>query len=140
MHRLTSKSDQPIGIVMRIFYALLLVVSMLPNVVSAQCPGTNGVFQNDAYVYSFGSPNALDSFIGTGCTGMAAGTMAPTACNVLDLAGVDSLVAVWPNTAARTAAGTGDGCNFVCDMGANSCFVRATDGLPVELMEFNVED
>jgi hypothetical protein len=74
------------------------------------------------------------------CTGLAIGTMAPTLCQWNHNHGffpVAWFKAQWPSAAARSAAGSNDGCSFMC--AATTCFVRATDGLPVELVGFGVE-
>jgi hypothetical protein len=92
-----------------------------------------------AYVFSYigQGGDTLNDFIGAGCTAQPTGTMPPSTC----MTGVYNtwyyVGATWPNTAARAAAGVNDGCQFNCPGG--TCFVRATDGLPVELMKFSVE-
>ena len=45
--------------------------------------------------------------------------------------------ATWPSEPARLAAGANHGCEFRC--GGLTCRVRASDGLPVELMGFSIE-
>ncbi len=45
--------------------------------------------------------------------------------------------AVWANMTARSDAGSAAGCEFMC--GGLTCRVRASDGLPVELLHFGVE-
>ena len=48
-----------------------------------------------------------------------------------------ALKARWPDPTAKANAGNA-GCRFSCDMGALVCTVKS-DGLPVELLEFDAE-
>lgn len=66
--------------------------------------------------------------------------MEPSACTSTNAPAELRFGARWANTADRLAGGTTAGCRFTCDGGANTCFVRASDALPVELMEFAVEE
>lgn len=120
---------------------LSLAVMLIPDVVMAQaCPGNAGAAFDFALVQNV--PNTATTFIGTGCdTAKVGGSHAPTTCWV-ENASFHRFRATWANTAARTNAVSPAGCSFMCGIGtmkSNTCFVRATDGLPVELMEFSVE-
>ena len=119
----------------------LLFVLAVPNFCFAQqCPGNlTGVGASVAH--AGGTTVAPFAFIGAGCSGsVPTGTMPPSQClaGTHSIVGIADFVAQWPSAAARTAAGTMDGCRFTCPGGP--CFVRATDALPVELMEFAVDE
>ena len=66
---------------------------------------------------------------------MMFGTMQPTSCAINRTSGTALLLARWPSAASNTAM---NGCTFNCDGG--TCRVRGGDALPVELMEFGIED
>ena len=103
------------------------------TVVAAPCPvvgpcgGTN----------NFGVSQVAIAFYPTVCTvnNVTAWYFCGDATKAL---GSSSLfLASWPNTALRTQDSTGGGI-FSCNGGATRCKV-GNDGLPVELLHFNVE-
>jgi len=133
----------------KITYALLLALSMsvapLDTASAQPCPGTMaGAVTTHAYVSNTMSSTAM-TFIGPGCTVMGVGPVYPSACRAFGGGTYHVFSAMWSSTAGRLAAGSTGGCSIMCQgtgtMGTTSpsCFVRASDGLPVELMEFNVE-
>jgi len=128
---------------MRYLRTLLLAILLLPGVVTAKCPGTNvGVNSYAAFVTGYHGSGM--TFIGGGCTTAKIGINAPDACWVRTGGGSHGFFARWSIAGDRTNAGTTAGCSFMCQgvgtFGTEnpSCFIRASDGLPVELMEFSV--
>ena len=125
--------------------ALLLAVMLIPDVVMAQaCPGSNLAIGNLASAKR--SPATATAFIGPGCSvDHVGGPNAPLFCYENILSMHHEFRALWSSTMGRTTAPSSAGCRFNClgvgTMGtaSPSCFVRASDGLPVELMEFSVE-
>ena len=128
-----------------ILCALLLIVMLIPDVVMAQCPGTGTNGSNlRGQMYSFApfplGSNGLYQFIGTGgCTYMKFGPEQPVRCETARNTAVAFIRAGWDQY-GTPATPNANGCTFTCDGGANVCQVRGGDGLPVELMEFSVEE
>ncbi len=116
--------------------SIVLAVSVLPAL-AQPCPGAtavaSGVMANKS---ALGAGPTTSSFVGTGsnCTGMASG--AATQCNQFfsSLGPNNAFTAQWASMTARTNDAVG-GCLFMCPGG--SCRV-ANDGLPVELLDFQV--
>ncbi len=64
-----------------------------------------------------------------------------TACNPTTPAGLTALMASQPVTANRASAFCSWDCNFPNTTGDTAnCRIRLSDGLPVELMEFSIDD
>jgi len=127
-------------------YALLLAIILMPDVTSAQvCPGTNhNATGKKAIAYAGPANTTTLTFIGTGCSsGVTGASFPPTSCLARYGTGWVALSALWSTTSKREMASASAGCSFMCGFiatgRANTCFVRAEDGLPVELMEFGVE-
>ena len=111
-----------------------------------QCPGTTHMAVSIppstyyAVVYSgpMASPGPLYTFIGTGCIAAQFGPNPPTcyATQATLYSGqyYAQIVAIFLSSAANV---TENGCVFNCEGG--SCIVRGGDGLPVELMAFEIE-
>jgi len=121
----------------------------MPILVFAEaCPGTDhGVNNNTAFAYAGPANTTTLSFFGTNCIPMIIGaSYPPSMCQVSGglTAGWVKWTAVWSNETMRTMAPPTAGCSFMCGYTgssfANTCFVRGSDGLPVELMEFGVEE
>ena len=116
------------------------VILMAPSEGRAQCPASQFyVADVVAIAYSYTpdnpDPNELDDFIGNGCATVKFGTSPPHICTVYNIPPDISLVVEFTAPSANV---TGNGCVFVCQNGI--CTVRGGDGLPVELMEFSIED
>jgi len=122
----------------KVTIVLVVLSSMAVVSANAQCPGTarstNGVF---AYVVSNnpGTMGPLYLLNTPPCTTMVFGTMAPTDCNFVHTTTTARLTARFAATASNTSA---NGCIFNC--GGGSCIVRGGDALPVELMEFTIDE
>ena len=126
---------------------LTLSIMLMPTTAFAQaCPGnTHTVSMHLAKAIG---PNgtATTMFVGTaGCTYTrvgATGMLKPLDCgNYISMGTKHIFRAGFYNTSWRVMAGTTGGCSFMCGPGnVNSCFVRGSDALPVELMEFNIEE
>lgn len=116
--------------------ALVMAAALLPTTSWAQCPGAYGNAMISRASYNGTAANKL-TFIGSGCTTVkVGGANAPTNClynNNTIFPTIASWVAFWPTNPYDANAG----CQFNCQNG--SCFVRSTDGLPVELLSFGVE-
>ncbi len=126
-----------------IIFSITLLL-FIPSVVRSQCPldasGYRSVVNNRAFnasaPYIHADPDEIYDFIGPGgCTGIPYGPNPPTQCLAFRSSYEAGLQANWPLTASNTTA---NGCTFNCDGG--TCRVRGGDALPVELMEFSVED
>lgn len=125
------------------FLALGFLALLIPGLAGAvQCPGSmHSAAGTIAIAHSANTVGPADAAIHPGtCSHSAVGTMAPTDCGVRHTHGFIETAAFearWPSAVARSAAGPYDGCSFMC--GATTCFVRAADGLPVELLTFGVQ-
>jgi hypothetical protein len=124
--------------------ALVFAVMLIPDVVMAQaCPGTNhegNELKGKASSSGFTNNATADlyNFIGTaGCSGMAFGATQPWLCGSARFTGRAELYANWL-VADEPATPSLNGCSFNC--GGKICQVRGGDGLPVELMEFSVDE
>lgn len=116
-----------------------MVVGTVTGAQAQVCPGTGGG-TIERVALRVASPATATAFVGSGCAHTAVGVPAsagPSACSVNLNATRHLFVARWPSLVGRLAAGPDTGCRFVCPGG--TCFVRATDGLPVELLQFGVE-
>ncbi len=91
----------------------------------------------------------LFDFITTGSTGVPSGPMLSLRranCVVMETIAASLASALfradWPSPTARTMAGGSHGCRFNCGTGttARSCFINGLDGLPVELMDFHIDE
>ena len=115
--------------------ALLFIAPMMlaTQVHAGACPGsdTNSYLQ---YASRNGAGTATLAFVNSGsnCAFMLTGNA--VTCDQSVSAARVFFIAGWANETARTADATG-GCVFTCPGG--SCTVR-NDGLPVELMEFEI--
>lgn len=80
--------------------------------------------------------SVFPSTVHTGCTaGVPSGAATMCIGNTAGSPGMNTFIAFWVNTVARTGDATG-GCSFMCTSG--DCRV-GNDGLPVELLDFGVE-
>ncbi len=119
--------------------AVFVFAALVPSVGwSATCPGAYG--NGMALTASFNGTDSMvykSTFISAGCsTVKVGGANAPTACNYNNNPSFPMFFG-WSGMWA-TAPSTGSaGCSFMCPGG--SCFVRYSDGLPVELLQFGVE-
>lgn len=130
--------------------ALLLAVMLIPDVSYAlECPGTQVYTRtglSGVFVIRRAFPGSAATFIGGGCSTVSVGAPAPGACGYANNSGSHYFFAQWSNATQRNSAKPSGGCSFMCQgtgpMGtaSPSCFVRAEDGLPVELMEFSVDE
>ena len=123
----------------RFLCTLLLAVMLIPDVVMAQvCPAA-GHFGNGSFAFASSKNTTqgdLFDFVGAGvCTYNKFGATEPTACIFTQSPSFVGLSAIW---GAPPATPSLNGCSFVC--GGVTCQVRASDGLPVELMEFAVDE
>jgi len=126
---------------------LLLAVMLIPDVAFAQCPGDHSIIQGGLWAQARKAPPTATAFIGTqGCPYVKVGAYPPSACLLALNTMSHRFIAAWPDSAQRIMGGTTAGCSFMCLNGVGSmgtvgptCFVRAIDGLPIELMEFSVE-
>ncbi len=127
-------------------FIVLLSATYTP-VTRAQCLGVHTAIGTFARAFSDGSGTGqgepLYDFIGTGgCTYTKFGPNPPDLCNIdRDYSSSNGtfravLWAWWIGAPAFNV--TENGCQFNCDGG--SCIVRGGDGLPVELMDFAIED
>ena len=116
---------------------VLLVTVAVVSPADAQCPGTmqyasmNWAFAISTAPWPTGS---LYLFIGGGCTTSMFGPNPPTACQSVNTTTTARLTAIFSMTTHNVTA---NGCVFNCALG--TCRVRGGDGLPVELMYFDVE-
>ncbi|GJM09860.1 MAG: hypothetical protein DHS20C11_21360 [Lysobacteraceae bacterium] len=127
---------------------VLALTILMPSLAAADtCPlassaNVNGRFVSIVSTASGPGPNPIADFIGTGCTAAAFGPNPPAGCRGgLGSFSLASFFASWPGAASNTTA---NGCTFTCNAGgtgaANVCQMRGGDGLPVELMEFTLDD
>ncbi len=126
-----------------VVFALLSVI--FPAQVVSQCPGSmTGLGPNTAHMSSsapgVGAGQALYDFIGAGCTATKFGpSTLDFSCKIYRTYFTSSMFyALLGLGVTPSANNTSNGCNFHCPSG--SCTVRGSDGLPVELMEFAVEE
>ncbi len=128
-----------------ILLGIFIPTIILPTQLRAQCPGSmtrvtnvpSGMFYRalmSSDVASNPPPAELDLFIGTGCTAESFGTGVIN-CSVNDLSFINQLQVRFDNSAANSNM---NGCTFNCEGG--TCRVRGGDALPVELMDFGIND
>ena len=121
----------------------LLAFALFPYTAeSQQCPGTNFttitamVARASSMTATNPDPDELAIFISAGCTTDMFGPNPPNLCSVFTAGGGNpALQAFW---VATTQNVTSNGCTFNCPGG--TCRVRGADALPVELMEFSIEN
>lgn len=126
-----------------IYSGLLLFFSLVMSnpVLAQQCPGNATILSNTMFHLAYVSSNPggtmgpLYDFIGIGCSSTAFGTMAPTQCNSVKTTTTARLTAQFANAISNT---TMNGCIFNCQGG--TCRVRGGDALPVELMDFEINE
>ena len=105
--------------------------------------GTNngsymGVPYHDAQassVTTMAGSGPFGAFIGGGCMTMTFG--GATSCGAIITPAGNALFALFPSTAANTSNA---GCTFTCPGGTCKVKGGAAGGMPVELMEFKIED
>jgi hypothetical protein len=134
----------------RPLFAVVAVVAILAIASPswAECPGpiqSGSARQVSQFSYGpgMGTGNPFFDFIGpVACATVKFGTMQPTFCQALaqNLTTIFSAGANvrWGSASAATANNTANGCTFICQGG--SCRMRGGDTLPVELMDFSVDD
>lgn len=124
--------------------AFLLVIMLIPDLASAQkCPfKSSQIFNRTVQVYS-NTMLPATAFFGSGCSYVkVGGSNAPTKCLAAISASRHIFSLHWLDVTARLNGGSTAGCSFMCGGTSkpNTCFVRGSDGLPVELMEFSVDE
>ena len=138
---------------------LTLTILLITNVaIAARCPGSMTNVNADRVSVTASPPTAI-AFIfqssiiqqGMGCNyTKIGGSFAPSLCFGGTVGygsdNMQSFKAIWASATALASASPSAGCLFTCpgvgSMGTASptCFVRALDGLPVELMQFSVDE
>ena len=92
-------------------------------------------------IYNFTlTPGPLDTFIFPSCTmTMMVGLTAPTQCLAVIGAGVAIISAMWPALGGNMTTNycLFSGCGGA---GTGTCIIRGGDGLPVELLDFYIEE
>jgi len=131
---------------MRLFYIAFFAILLCPNLATAACPASM-FYTADSSATARGNSGIGVAFIGGSCTTSKIGSpYPPTDCTTITVSPSFHIFrAIWPETSYRTSAPLSAGCSFMCQgigpMGTTSpsCFVRALDGMPVELMEFSID-
>lgn len=108
-----------------------------PGMPTTQSPGPPATtYVASVFANMAPSLTQAQNFIGTGCTVMTFGSNVAS-CNTNNTSMFVNFIASFSSAAANNMA---NGCIFTCDGMANTCRVRGGDGLPVELMEFGIND
>ena len=94
------------------------------------------------YYFSFtdtsAQPVVATGFMGDGCLGCSVGTTTVDfGCTVRGAMG--TFASFWYLSSMSSANNTMNVCSFMTAMGS-TCQIRGGDGLPIELMEFSVDD